>query len=77
MGGSVLQRSNNRTYSIYHCNRNGCDARQAISAPAAEEWAMGEAQALHASLVLRPVGGNDGQLERAHAALEEATTGYQ
>ena len=73
MGGSVLQRSNNRTYSIYHCNRNGCDARQAISAPAAEEWAMGEAQALHASLVLRPVGGNDGQLERAHAALEEAT----
>ena len=43
MGGSVLQRPNNRTYSIYHCNRNGCDARQAISAPAAEEWAMGEA----------------------------------
>ena len=73
MGGSVLKRPNNRTYSVYHCSRNGCENRQAISAPAAEEWAMAEAQALHATLAVRPLDGDDEPLQRAHAAVEDAT----
>jgi DNA invertase Pin-like site-specific DNA recombinase len=69
MGGSVLKRPRNRTYAIYLCSRAGCEGRQSISAPAAEEWAMVEAEALHATLALVPVEESDEQLERALAAV--------
>jgi DNA invertase Pin-like site-specific DNA recombinase len=69
MGGGVLKRARNRTYSIYLCSRAACESRQAISAPATEEWAMVQAEALHATLALVPVEESDEQIERALTAV--------
>jgi DNA invertase Pin-like site-specific DNA recombinase len=69
MGGSVLKRARNRTYSIYLCNRAACENRQSISAPAAEQWSMAQAEALYATLALVPVEESDEQIASALAAV--------
>lgn len=79
MGGSVDRDRQGRPLPNYKCSRRrgGCATPQSISAPAAEAWAMGEADALFSQAAWGAEPGDDSRLAAARAKVAEAERAIQ
>jgi DNA invertase Pin-like site-specific DNA recombinase len=76
MGGSVFRGRKGQPIPTYTCNgrRGGCEHPQAISAIAAENWALEQAASMYANLRVAADGGHDRELGDSVNQVAEIAT---